>query len=128
MRVSRFEAERDTPAGPLEHDVLRPGRPLAGEGPVVQAQALGRLPGAALAARGAEIRLGRAQVVPVRLRLDADPLDGYELALDAEQPLDDPLGLLVLSSRAHEGLDAVEDSLEAEDELVVGVVVLGERR
>jgi len=38
---------------------------------------------------------GRAQVVPVGLRLHADPLDGDELALDAEQLLDDALRLLV---------------------------------
>ena len=37
----------------------------------------------------AQIRLGRTQVVPVGFRLDADALDGHELAVDAEQPLDD---------------------------------------
>jgi hypothetical protein len=34
-------------------------------------------------------------VIPVGRRLHAHPLDGDELALDAEQPLDDALGLLV---------------------------------
>jgi hypothetical protein len=36
-------------------------------------------------------------VVPVGLRLNADPFDGEELALDAEQPLDDALRLRVAS-------------------------------
>jgi hypothetical protein len=47
-----------------------------------------------LAAPVAEIRLRRPQVVPVGLRLHAEPLDR---ALDAEQPLDDALRLLVAS-------------------------------
>jgi hypothetical protein len=34
-------------------------------------------------------------VVPVGRLLDALPLDGDELALDAEQPLDDPLRFLI---------------------------------
>jgi hypothetical protein len=50
-----------------------------------------------LAALVAEIRLGRAQVVPVGLRLHAEPHDGDELALDVEQPLDSALRLLVAS-------------------------------
>ena len=37
------------------------------------------------------------QVVPVGLRLHADPFDGDELALNAEQTLDDALGFLVAS-------------------------------
>src|SRR4051794_14921638 len=36
-------------------------------------------------------------MVPVRLGLHADPVDGDGLALDAEQPLDDELRLLVAS-------------------------------
>src|SRR5215204_6257545 len=40
VRVSRVEPEGDAPAGLVENDVLRPDRPLAGEGPVVEAQAL----------------------------------------------------------------------------------------
>ena len=36
-------------------------------------------------------------MVPVGCRLDAEPFDGDEFALDAEQPLDDALGLLVAS-------------------------------
>jgi len=34
---------------------------------------------------------------PVGLRFDAEPLDGDELALDAEQPLDDSLRPFVAS-------------------------------
>ena len=48
-----------------------------------------------LAAVVAEVRLRRAQVVPVGLGLHALPSDGDELALDAEQPLDDALRSLV---------------------------------
>ena len=51
----------------------------------------------ALAAPVAEICLGRLEVVPVGCRLDAEPFDGDEFALHAEQPLDDALGLLVAS-------------------------------
>ena len=85
------------PPAPVEHDILAPDRPGAGEGPVVGTQALGELVGAdlvglgpvrggeALAAAVAEVRLGRPQVVPVGLGLHAEPYDGDELALDAEQ-------------------------------------------
>jgi hypothetical protein len=58
---------------------------------VVEAQALRGLVDAVFAARAAEIRLRRAQVVPVGLRLHAEPFDGDELALDPEQPLNDAL-------------------------------------
>jgi hypothetical protein len=51
--------------------------------------------GEVLGTRVAEIRLGRTQVIPVGLSFDAAPCDGDELALDAEQTLDDALGLLV---------------------------------
>jgi hypothetical protein len=34
-------------------------------------------------------------VIPVGFGLNADPFDGDELALDAEQLLDDALGLLI---------------------------------
>jgi len=44
-----------------------------------------------LGALVAEVRLGRVQVVPVGVRLHSDPFDGDQLALDAEQPLDDAL-------------------------------------
>jgi hypothetical protein len=47
------------------------------------------------AAPVAEIRLARRQVIPVGLRLHAEPFDRDELALDAEQPLNHALGLLV---------------------------------
>ena len=53
MRVARVEPVGDAPAGLVEHDVLTPDRPLAGEGPVVEAQALGELVGAAFVERGA---------------------------------------------------------------------------
>ena len=53
MRVARVEAIGDAPAGLLEHDILTTNRPLAGERPVVQAQPLGELVGAAFLERGA---------------------------------------------------------------------------
>ena len=53
MRVAGVEAVGDAPAGLVKHDVLTPDRPLAGEGPVVDAQALGKLVGAAFVDRGA---------------------------------------------------------------------------
>jgi hypothetical protein len=74
---------------------------------VVQRQVRRQVVGAALVERGAvrgrevlappvaDVRLGRAQVVPVGLRLHPDPLDVDEWAIHPEQPLDDPLGLLV---------------------------------
>src|SRR5918992_4463412 len=97
MRVPRVEAVGDPSAALVEHDVLTPVRPLAGQRPVVQAQALRPRIGAVLAARRAEIRLGRPQMVPVGLRLHAEPFDGDELALDAEQLLDYALRLLIAS-------------------------------
>ena len=45
----------------------------------------------AVGAPVAEVRFGCSQLVPVGLGLDADPFDVNELALDAEQPLDDAL-------------------------------------
>ena len=51
MRVARVEAEGDTPAGLVERDILPPDRPLAGQSPVVEAQALGELVGACSAGR-----------------------------------------------------------------------------
>ena len=57
---------------------------------MIEAQPVGELVGAAFVQRGAarrrevltarvaEIRLGRTQVVPVGLRLDAEPFDGDE--------------------------------------------------
>ena len=85
------------PPASLEHDALTLDRPLARDGPVVQAQTLARfvgwreLAGAAVA----EIRLRRPQVVPVGLGLHAESLDRDELALDAEQTLDHALRFLV---------------------------------
>ena len=49
------------------------------------------------AATVAQIRLERVEVVPIGRRLHADSFDRDRLALDAEQPLDDPLRLLVAS-------------------------------
>src|SRR6185312_9783602 len=99
MRVAGVEAVRDATAGPVEYDALTPDRPLAGEGPVVEAQPLEKGVGAAvveaLAAGVAQIGLGRAQLLPVGLGLHAGPFDGDELALDAEQLLDHALRLLV---------------------------------
>ena len=45
----------------------------------------------------AEVGLGGTQVVPVGACLHPDPIDGDELAFDAEQTLDDALRLLVAS-------------------------------
>ena len=39
--VARVEPAGDAAAGPVERDLLTPDRPLAGERPVVEAQALG---------------------------------------------------------------------------------------
>src|SRR5919112_6540666 len=83
MRVARVEPTRDGAAGFLEHDALRANVPLAGERRDVAA------------ARRAEIRLGRSQVVPVGLRLHSHPFHGHEFALDAEEFLDHALRLLV---------------------------------
>jgi hypothetical protein len=76
----------------------------------------------ALAACVAQIRLGRAQVVPVGLRLDPAPLDGHELALDAEQPLDHALGLLVA---AFAEVVVADDPLGV-DEVERGPIAVGE--
>jgi hypothetical protein len=53
MRVARVEAVGDAPAGLVEYGALAPDRPLAGERPVVEAQGLRDLVGAALVERGA---------------------------------------------------------------------------
>jgi hypothetical protein len=52
MGVARVEPVGDAPAGLVEQDVLTPDRPLARERPVVEAQALGELVGAAFVERG----------------------------------------------------------------------------
>ena len=51
MRVSRVEPVGDRPAGLIEDDALASDRPLARERPVVGAQALGELVGAAFVER-----------------------------------------------------------------------------
>src|SRR6516162_7547681 len=53
MRVARVEAVGDAPAVPVEHNILPPDRPLAGEGPVVEPEALGELVAAAFVERSA---------------------------------------------------------------------------
>jgi hypothetical protein len=93
MRVARVEAEGDAPAGLPQRDVLRPGLPVPDQRPLVQAQAVPWC--GLLISRVAQICLWRTQVVPVGLRLGADPLDGDNLALDPEQLLDDALRFLV---------------------------------
>ena len=40
MRVARVEPVEDAPSGLVERNALGPNRPLAGEGPVVQGQAV----------------------------------------------------------------------------------------
>ena len=89
----------------VEEEVLAPDRPLAGQTPLIQQQSVGKAVSAALVEQGAvrryeplaaavtEIRLGRTQAVPIRRSLHASALHGDELALDAEQPLDNPLRL-----------------------------------
>src|SRR5215207_1936034 len=71
----------------------------------------------------AEICLGRTQVVPVGLRLHAEPFHGDELALDAEQPLDDALRLLVASLTEV----VVADDAVRVDEIERRPVMVGER-
>src|SRR3954452_23390027 len=107
MRVAGVEPVGDAPAGLVEHCVLTPDCPLTGETPMIGAQGFRNLVGAAIVERGstrrgeplaalvAEIGLGRAQVLPVGLRLHAEPFDGHGLALDVEQALDHALRLLV---------------------------------
>jgi hypothetical protein len=53
MRITGVEPVGDAPAGLVEHDTLTPDRPPAGERPVVEAQTLGELVGAAFVERGA---------------------------------------------------------------------------
>jgi hypothetical protein len=53
VRVVRVEAIGDAPAGLIKLDVLSPDRPLAGQRPVVEGQALGQVVGAAFVERGA---------------------------------------------------------------------------
>ena len=53
MRVARVEPVGDAPAGLVEHDILMPDRPLAGEGPVAEAQPLGELVGPSFVGRDA---------------------------------------------------------------------------
>ena len=53
MRVAGVEAVGDAPAGLVEHDIPTSDRPLAGEGPMADAQTLGELVGAAFVERGA---------------------------------------------------------------------------
>jgi pyruvate dehydrogenase (quinone) len=96
---------------------------------VVEEKAFGELIGSALVESGAarrremlgervaEVGLGRAHVLPVGFRLDADPFDGEELALDAQQLLDDALGLLVAS--LDEALVAAAEILNAAERVTI---------
>jgi hypothetical protein len=93
MRVARVEAEGDAPAGLLQRDALGPGLPVPDERPLVQAQAVPWC--GLLTSRVAQICLWCTHVVPVGLRLSADPFDGDKLALDTKQLLDHALRLLV---------------------------------
>ena len=102
MRVARVEAEGNSPAGLVGHDVLAPDRPLAGERPLVDAQMPGKLVGAAFFGCG----------------LHTHSLDGGELALDAQQTLDDALGLLVA---------ALAEVVVANDALLVDEVDAGQK-
>jgi hypothetical protein len=43
MRVARVEPVGDAPAGLVERDILKPYRPLAGQGPLVEAQTFEQL-------------------------------------------------------------------------------------
>jgi hypothetical protein len=92
---------------PAWSSVLGLNRPLADERPVVDVKRPRELVDAAFVRRGAvrrrepraapvaEVRLGRAQAVPVGRRLYAMRFDGGKVALDAEEPLDEALGPLV---------------------------------
>src|SRR4051812_22992468 len=99
MRVARMEPESDAASRRVERYVLTRVRPLASECPLVEPQ----VPPTpvrrrdVLTASGAEIGLGRVQVIPVGRGLYAKPFDRDELAIEAEQPLDQPLRLLVAS-------------------------------
>src|SRR5439155_13383143 len=92
MRVARVEAEGDAAVRPFKRDLLRAGRPLAGEPPLIQSQTLKRR--LAPTACVTEIRLRRAQVVAVCFRLHADGFDDGEVARDPAQWLDASLRLV----------------------------------
>src|SRR4051794_30812421 len=101
MRVARVEAEGDAPTGLSGYDVLTADGPTAGECPMVGAQVRGKLKRAWFVERPtvrrcevlrspvAEIRLARAQVLPIGLGLDAESFDRDELARHTQQTLDD---------------------------------------
>src|SRR4051794_27503893 len=83
--VAGVEAEGDAPAGPVEYGLLALDPPDTGERPAT----------VGLAPRAAEVRLRRSQVVPVGLGLDAGAVHANRLAVDAQQPLDGLLRLLI---------------------------------
>src|ERR671917_875231 len=93
MCITRVDPEGDAPAGLLQRDALGPCLPVPDERPPVQAQAVPWC--GLLTSRVAQICLWCTQVVPVGLRLSADPFDRHKLAVDPEQLLDDALRLLV---------------------------------
>src|SRR5271166_2145363 len=106
MRVAGMEPKADNSAGLLEDNVLAPDGPLAGQGPLVEAQALRKFVGMALvedptilrrevlAAAVAEVCLWRPQLVPFGFGFYADAGHRSELARDSEQPLDEALRFL----------------------------------
>jgi hypothetical protein len=93
----------------VEQGALPPDRPFAVDRPMTEAQPVRQSVPASfveddtarrremLRASIAEIRLRRPQVVPVGLRLHAEPFDIRELTLDSEQLLDESLRLVVSS-------------------------------
>ena len=93
--VARLEAVRDRAAGRVEHRVLLADRPLAGERPVVERQTVAAPVAAALAAGVAQVGLRGPQRGPVGGLGEAAGVDADGLLVDAQQPLDRPLGLLV---------------------------------
>ena len=94
MHVARVEAEGDAPAGLLQDDALGLDRPRAGQGPLVEREAVGARV-KPWPAPLAEVGLGRAQVVPVGRRLHAlAPRRGRARAR-RRGALEDALGLLV---------------------------------
>src|SRR2546421_4615164 len=115
MDVAGVEAERDPPVGSVQHACSPLDRPVPGESRPVELQGFRRDVGARLVERGptgrrkvlsllvAEVRLGRAQVRPIGLSLDAIGSDRDQVVTDAlasglpQQLLNDPFALFVLT-------------------------------
>jgi len=90
-----MEPEGDRAARLAQDGALGAPVLVADKRPLVQSQAVGRRVPGAIAALVSNVRLGRAQVVPVGRRLGALSDHGHEVAVDAEQLLDGPLRFLV---------------------------------